>query len=96
MRTKLERCPFCGSIPKVDTSNRLFIRRKESIEVRQRVVISCVRCFTTKDAVVSSYADHGTPDKELRAMAKRNATDFIEYFWNRREDGLVKPISPRA
>lgn len=86
MKQILKPCPFCGYMPKVDTTNRKYVEDQTHpvIQVRQRVKIECKRCFLTKDIVVLKPAGVGTEEKALRLIAKEGAREALEYFWNNR------------
>lgn len=84
--TPLKPCPFCGKIPKIDTSqwkhNELIDAPMELVE--QRVKIDCDECFLHMDIRAICYADLGLDEKGYRALAKRRARDVIVNVWNRR------------
>ena len=82
----LKPCPFCGYMPKVDTTDRKDIedQTRPVIQVRQRVKIECERCFLTKDIDCVKLADIGTGEKALRLIAKEGAREVLEHFWNNR------------
>lgn len=86
MKQHIKPCPFCGYVPKVDTTSRKYVEDQTQpvIQVRQRVEIECKRCFLTKDIVAVKLAGIGTEEKALRLIAKEGAREVLEYFWNNR------------
>lgn len=87
--TALNRCPFCGCIPVVDTSKwNHFEHQYEPIEIiEQRVTIYCPNCFCKKDITHTGTAELGASEKVYRKIAKRLTTQTIELMWNSRYSG---------
>lgn len=85
-KSPIKPCPFCGSIPEVDTHTwKHFEHQKEPFEVvEQRVIIKCPECFCTKDIVHTAYAELGLDEKKYRKLAKLLARYAIDSLWNRR------------
>lgn len=82
----LKPCPFCGQMPKIDTSQwKHFEHQREPLEViEQRVTITCDRCFLEMDIVARSYATIGLEEKEYRSVSKAAARNVLANVWNRR------------
>ena len=87
MKQILKPCPFCGSIPEIDTKDWKYFESPFDYiwVVNQRVKITCKECFLTKDILGRRAVDRSTPQKELHAIAKVCAREIIDNFWNRRE-----------
>lgn len=83
---RLEPCPFCGSIPKINTNDRNSNPHQvyDGILVEQRVLIECKECFCKKDILVFETVSNDATEKECRALQKEMARKTIEFFWNRR------------
>lgn len=83
---KLKPCPFCGQMPKVDTSQwKHFEHQRERFEViERRVKITCKKCFLTMDIVATGYASCGLDEKTYRAFSKTLVKCVIDNVWNRR------------
>ena len=83
----LKPCPFCGSIPKVETECKWVEHQHDPVMIiQQRVKISCDRCFLEKDIVAISYAICGLDDKAYKTVARKSARDVIDRMWNERYD----------
>lgn len=91
-KSPIKPCPFCGSIPEVDTH---IWKHVESLYepcelVEQRVIIYCPNCFCKKDIVHRGTADLYGDEKFYKQVAKHLATQAIEIMWNRRvADGVL-------
>ena len=86
MSTPLKPCPFCGSIPKINTKSWAHHESQtDPVEiVEQRVVITCENCFCKKDILNIGYMLQGEDEKAYRKLAKYLAQKTIELMWNRR------------
>ena len=86
MKTILKPCPFCGSIPEVNTKCWAHYEdQKDPVEiVEQRTVITCKKCFCRKDIVNTAYMLPGEDEKAYRKCAKYLAQETIRLMWNRR------------
>lgn len=85
MKTTIKRCPFCGALPKIDTSDRKVVKRYDGNygEVHQRVVIECEECFLRKDIETVRFVpwfDEGA----IKDVAREATRTTIENFWNAR------------
>lgn len=84
--TLLKPCPFCGSMPKINTGVRKVYRhvyqQQEGCFVYQRVEIVCRNCFCCKDILCERKIDGNPTDKECRKLQKKMATEAIENLWN--------------
>lgn len=87
-RFRVKPCPFCGSIPKIDTHIWKHIEdQREPCElVLQRVIIKCQNCFCQKDIECRAYAGLGLDEKSYRKIAKQLARRTIELMWNVRSN----------
>lgn len=85
---ELKPCPFCGTIPKINTTS--WAHHEDQIDplevVEQRVIITCPNCFCKKDVVNTAYMLPGQDEKEYRKCAKWLAGETIKLAWNRRAD----------
>lgn len=90
MKLKLKPCPFCGKMPKIDTSqwkhNELIDAPMELVE--QRVKIDCDECFLHMDIRAVGYAELFAGEEIYRALAKRCAENVIKNVWNRRANDV--------
>lgn len=83
--TVLKPCPFCGSIPEIDTYWKYVEDPREScLQIQQRVTIKCERCFLLKDIVAIKLAALGTNEKDCKRIAKIAAREVIDKMWNER------------
>lgn len=84
----LKPCPFCGKMPKVDTSQwKHFEHQYEPIiVVEQRVKIDCDDCFLHMDIVSYGLAAIGTKEDNLKAIADKCAENVVNEVWNRRAE----------
>lgn len=84
--TELKPCPFCGSLPIVDTKhNRVIENQFElGVIVQQRVIVKCPRCFCMMDLYSEQQAKEHLSEKEYRSIQKQLARNIIEQFWNAR------------
>lgn len=81
----LKRCPFCGSIPKVETEwKRVESQYDPVMIVQTRVTIECANCFLQKDIVATSYADINLDEKAYKFVSRRDARKVIDRMWNER------------
>ena len=85
-KQQIRPCPFCGSMPKIDTSIWKCVESQcePMMIIEQRVKIECKNCFLKKDIVATSYADLYLEEKAYRFVAKRSARNAIEKLWNER------------
>ena len=86
MKSVIKPCPFCGSIPKVDTSMRKTTPSMygEYAEVRQRVIIECEACGLHKDIVAVRTVPMWLEWKDVKEICRDAARSTIENFWNKR------------
>ena len=93
--TVLKPCPFCGSIPRVDTHSWKYFEDPKSpyLQIRQRVIIKCNNCFLQKDIVSIKLAALGTSEKDCKRIAKIAAGEVIDKLWNERWNGNGKRFS---
>ena len=82
----LKPCPFCGSIPKIETEwTRVESQYEPIMLVQTRVKIECDNCFLKKDIVATSIADLNLDEKMYKYVSKMDARKVINTMWNARK-----------
>ncbi len=79
-------CPFCGKMPKIDTSQWKHVEhQRDPFEiVEQRVKIDCDECFLHMDIVSRKFAECGLDEEIYRFLSKKCVEDVLGNVWNRR------------
>lgn len=83
---EIKPCPFCGKMPKIDTSKwKHYEHQFEPVEVvEQRVKIDCDECFLHMDICSTAFTCVGESEKVCKAVAKRCVENVLKNVWNRR------------
>ena len=80
---KLKPCPFCGTIPTIDTNWKCTeLVEQPVMRVTKRVRIVCHHCACQKDLVAYRDAPLGLDENEYRKIAREIGKHIINRWWN--------------